>query len=65
MDPSLQRNEMSVEVKSDLYKAAGVDIDLASEQLTQVKRKFAQTRRPEMSVSVGGFGWLFQMDLSR
>ena len=36
MDPSLQRNEMSVEVKSDLYKAAGVDIDLATELLTQV-----------------------------
>ena len=65
MDPSLQRNEMSVEVKSDLYKAAGVDIDLATELLTQVKRKFAQTRRPEMLAPVGGFGGLFQIDLSR
>ena len=50
---------MSVEVKSDLYKAAGVDIDLATELLTQVKRKFAQTRRPEMLAPVGGFGGLF------
>ena len=65
MDPSLQRNEMSVEVKSDLYKAAGVDIDLATELLTQVKRKFAQARRPEMLAPVGGFGGLFQIDLSR
>ena len=56
---------MSVKVKSDLYKAAGVDIDLATELLTQVKRKFAQTRRPEMLAPVGGFGGLFQIDLSR
>lgn len=36
---------MSEKVKSDLYKAAGVDIDLATELLDQVKRKFAVTRR--------------------
>ena len=56
---------MSANVKSDLYKAAGVDIDLATELLEQVKRKFAQTRRPEMLAPVGGFGGLFQIDLSK
>ncbi|MDD3885675.1 MAG: phosphoribosylformylglycinamidine cyclo-ligase [Victivallaceae bacterium] len=56
---------MSPKVKSDLYKAAGVDIDLATELLGQVKRKFAATRRPEMLAPVGGFGGLFQIDLSR
>lgn len=56
---------MSAKVKSDLYKAAGVDIDLATELLTQVKRKFAETRRPEMLAPVGGFGGLFQIDLSK
>lgn len=56
---------MSEKVKSDLYKAAGVDIDLATELLDQVKRKFAVTRRPEMLAPVGGFGGLFQIDLSK
>ena len=56
---------MCAKVKSDLYKAAGVDIDLATELLAQVKMKFAQTRRPEMLAPVGGFGGLFQIDLSK
>ena len=54
-----------MKVKSDLYKAAGVDIDLATTLLDQVKKKFAATRRPEMLAPVGGFGGLFQIDLSR
>ncbi len=56
---------MSEKAKSELYKAAGVDIDLATELLEQVKRKFAITRRPEMLAPVGGFGGLFQIDLSK
>ena len=52
-------------VKSDLYKAAGVDIDLATDLLGRVKKKFAQTRRPEMLAPIGGFGGLFQLDLSK
>ncbi len=56
---------MSARVKSDLYKAAGVDIDLATELLSQVKKKFAEVRRPEMLAPVGGFGGLFQIDLSK
>lgn len=52
-------------VKSELYKAAGVDIDLAQNLLEKVKAKFAATRRPEMLAPIGGFGGLFQLDLSK
>ena len=51
--------------KSDLYKAAGVDIDLAQNLLERVKRDLAATRRPEMLAPIGGFGGLFQIDLSK
>ena len=53
------------EVKSDLYKAAGVDIDLATTLLDSVKKDLAATRRPEMLSPIGGFGGLFQIDLSK
>ena len=52
-------------VKSDRYKNAGVDIDLATKLLSEVKSKLARTRRPEMLAPVGGFGGLFQLDLSK
>ena len=52
-------------VKSDLYKSAGVDIDLAQQLLERVKVKFARARRPEMLAPIGGFGGLFQLDLSK
>ena len=52
-------------VQSDSYKAAGVDIDLATELLSRVKPRLAKARRPEMLAPVGGFGGLFQMDLSK
>ncbi|MBR2435323.1 MAG: phosphoribosylformylglycinamidine cyclo-ligase [Lentisphaeria bacterium] len=47
------------------YKAAGVDIDLATELLSRVKPCLAGARRPEMLAPIGGFGGLFQMDLSK
>lgn len=56
---------MTASVKSDLYKSAGVDIDLAQSLLEKVKSKIAATRRPEMLSPIGGFGGLFQIDLSR
>ena len=43
-------------VKSDLYKAAGVDIDLATNLLGKVKARLGATRRPEMLAPIGGFG---------
>ena len=51
--------------KSDRYKSAGVDIDLATKLLADVKSSLAATRRPEMLAPVGGFGGLFQLDLSK
>lgn len=56
---------MAGKAKSDLYKAAGVDIDFAISLLDKVKGKFAQSRRPEMLSPIGGFGGLFQIDLSK
>ena len=51
--------------KSELYKNAGVDIDLATDLLQDVKPLLAATRRPEMLAPVGGFGGLFQIDLAK
>ena len=56
---------MAEKAKSDLYKAAGVDIDFAISLLDKVKGKFAQSRSPEMLSPIGGFGGLFQIDLSK
>lgn len=52
-------------VKSDLYKDAGVDIDLAQNLLQKVKKKISDTKRSEMLAPIGGFGGLFQLDLSK
>ena len=51
--------------KSELYKAAGVDIDLATTLLDRVKADLGSTRRPEMLTPIGGFGGLFQIDLTK
>jgi len=55
----------TAKVKSDAYKAAGVDIDLAQSLLSRVKSKIGATKRPEMLSPIGGFGGLFQLDLSK
>ncbi len=52
-------------VNSSTYKDAGVDIDLATALLSRVKPALAQARRPEMLAPIGGFGGLFQLDLSK
>ncbi len=57
--------KVSTEVKSDLYKAAGVDIDFARNLLKRVKNKISGTRRPEMLAPIGGFGGMFQIDLKK
>ncbi len=51
--------------KSDLYKNAGVDIDLAHDLLDRVKETIGKTRRPEALAPIGGFGGLFEIDLSK
>jgi phosphoribosylformylglycinamidine cyclo-ligase len=52
-------------MKSDSYKQAGVDIDKAQKLLARVKTRISETRRPEMLSPIGGFGGLFQIDLSK
>ena len=52
-------------MKSNTYKAAGVDIDLAQNLLSGMKSKIAATKRPEMLSPIGGFGGLFEIDLSK
>ena len=47
------------------YKNAGVDIDLATNLLKSIKPKLASARRPEMLAPIGGFGGLFQIDLTK
>lgn len=55
----------SSSIKSEAYKKAGVDIDLAKKLLDKVKRKMAKAQRPEMIAPIGGFGGLFQLDLEK
>lgn len=61
----LRSSKVSEKAKSDMYKDAGVDIDLAQNLLKKVKNKISSTRRPEMLSPIGGFGGLFQLDLSK
>ena len=56
---------MSNQKEKLTYKNAGVDIDLATTLLSRVKPKLARARRPEMLAPIGGFGGLFQIDLSK
>ena len=51
--------------KSEAYKAAGVDIDLATSLLAKVKGKISSTRTPDALAPIGGFGGLFRINLSR
>ena len=51
--------------KQSSYSKAGVDIDLAQSLLSKVKKKVASAKRPEMLAPIGGFGGLFQIDLTK
>jgi phosphoribosylformylglycinamidine cyclo-ligase len=60
-----ERKLSSCKIKSEAYKAAGVDIDLATDLLASLKSRISGTRRPEVLAPIGGFGGLFRIDLSR
>ena len=51
--------------KESSYSKAGVDIDLAQKLLKKVKTKIAEAKRPEVLAPIGGFGGLFQIDLTK
>ncbi len=53
------------EGKSEAYKAAGVDIDLATKLLKAVKGRISATRTPEVLAPIGGFGGLYRIDLGK
>jgi phosphoribosylformylglycinamidine cyclo-ligase len=50
---------------SELYKAAGVDIDAGNEAVNRIKAHVARTLRPEVVTGLGGFGGGFQLDVSK
>jgi len=50
---------VSTQGKSNAYRDAGVDIDLAQNLLQRVKSKISATRRPEALAPIGGFRGLF------
>ena len=54
-----------MEGKSEAYKAAGVDIDLATQLLKNVKGRISATRTPQVLAPIGGFGGLYRIDLTK
>jgi len=50
---------------SELYKAAGVDIDAGNEAVNRMKAHVARTMRPEVATLLGGFGGGFNLDLTK
>lgn len=47
------------------YADAGVDLDAAEESVALLRDHVGSTTRPEVLGSIGGFGGLFELDLSR
>ncbi|MEN6325048.1 MAG: phosphoribosylformylglycinamidine cyclo-ligase [Syntrophomonas sp.] len=47
------------------YKAAGVDIDAASQSVEMIKQWVDRTRRPEVLSGIGSFGGFFALDKSK
>ncbi len=47
------------------YKAAGVDIDAASQSVEMIKKWVDRTRRPEVLSGIGSFGGFFALDKSK
>ncbi|MEM6928678.1 MAG: phosphoribosylformylglycinamidine cyclo-ligase [Myxococcota bacterium] len=50
---------------SDAYRKAGVDIEAGDELVRRIKPAVAETHRPEVLGSIGGFAGLFRIDPSR
>lgn len=63
--PRKGKTAVSIRSTHQTYKNAGVDIDLATNLLKKLKSKLALAKRPEMLAPIGGFGGLFQLDLSK
>ncbi len=55
---------MSTKSKSDSYAAAGVDITAGYKAVELMKQHIARTITPGAASDIGGFGGLFEMDLT-
>ncbi|MCS1411629.1 MAG: Phosphoribosylformylglycinamidine cyclo-ligase [Verrucomicrobia subdivision 3 bacterium] len=52
-------------MKPKAYAKAGVDIDLGNQLKTSLPSLLKSTHRPEVLITVGGFGGLFELNLGR
>ncbi|UOF92231.1 phosphoribosylformylglycinamidine cyclo-ligase [Fodinisporobacter ferrooxydans] len=50
---------------SELYRAAGVNIDAGNEAVERMKKHVAKTMRKEALLGLGGFGGAFALDVSK
>jgi len=57
--------EADEEQREVTYKWAGVDIEAGTRAVELFAEKIKATRRPEVLSDIGGFGALFELDLSR
>lgn len=60
-----QKNETSSAKPGLSYRDAGVDIDAGNELIEHIKPLAKRTLRPEVLGNLGGFGALFELDLSK
>ena len=56
---------MTTNTQSISYKDAGVDIDAGNALIDAIKPIAKATSRPEVPASLGGFGALFELDMSK
>ena len=56
---------MTTNTQSISYKDAGVDIDAGNALVDAIKPISKATTRPEVPASLGGFGALFEFDMSQ
>ena len=62
--PSIEKLQMN-QKKSVTYRDAGVDIDAGNQLVERIKPLVKATRRPGVMGSIGGFGGLFELDISK
>jgi phosphoribosylformylglycinamidine cyclo-ligase len=61
----VRKKDKKTRASNSAYEQAGVNIDLAQGLLERVKERISRSRREEVLAPIGGFGGLFQLNLSR
>lgn len=64
VSPSPQKGYFSMQSKSESYAAAGVDITAGYRAVELMKAHIARTMRSGNASDIGGFGGLFELDLT-